>query len=179
MMGIFGASFACPIPNQLKKINNLQTKGILGAKDQRTVTSKARPRLLLQGAVQSYVQRVPDKLQVTKKAVLHVFPAALPQSIRLSCLCPRCQLSGLDVPFHAAPTSTHTPTVVTPCSSTRRSMVSQPVKTFFAITLYGTANSHFTSVVWKASTNSNALFLIAAAHNLLCLKLGKEIGPQN
>jgi hypothetical protein len=69
----------------------------------------------------SYVQRVPDKLQVTKKAVLHVFPAALPQSLRLSCLCPRRQLSGLDVPFHAAPTSTHTPTVVTPCSSTRRS----------------------------------------------------------
>ncbi|PWZ17047.1 Casein kinase 1 [Zea mays] len=40
------------IPNQLKKINNLQTDGILGAKDQHTVTSKARPRLLLQGAVQ-------------------------------------------------------------------------------------------------------------------------------
>jgi hypothetical protein len=55
----------------------------------------------------SYVQRVPDKLQVTKKAVLHVFPAALPQSLRLSCICPRRQLSGLDVPFHAAPTSTH------------------------------------------------------------------------
>jgi hypothetical protein len=31
-----------------------RTDGILGAKDQRTVTSKARPRLLLQGAVQRY-----------------------------------------------------------------------------------------------------------------------------
>jgi hypothetical protein len=31
-----------------------RTDGILGAKDQRTVTSKERPRLLLQGAVQRY-----------------------------------------------------------------------------------------------------------------------------
>ncbi|ONM06812.1 Dicarboxylate transporter 1 chloroplastic, partial [Zea mays] len=54
--------------------------------------------------------------------------------------------------------------------------VSIHVKTFFAITLYGTANSHFTSVVRKASANSNALFLTAGAQNLLCLKLGEEIG---
>ncbi|KAL5681165.1 hypothetical protein ACJX0J_007550, partial [Zea mays] len=97
-------------PHRLTKLKEHLTQridGILGAKDQRTVTSKSRPRLLLQGDVHNYVQRVPDKLQVTKKAVLHVFPAALPQSLRLSCLCPRRQLSGLDVPFHAAPTSTH------------------------------------------------------------------------
>jgi hypothetical protein len=31
-----------------------RTDGILGAKDQRTVTSKARPRLLLQGVVQRF-----------------------------------------------------------------------------------------------------------------------------
>ncbi|KAL5683143.1 hypothetical protein ACJX0J_009528, partial [Zea mays] len=151
----------------LKNMINNHLRTSPQQKDQRTVTSKARPRLLQQGAVQRYC---------TKKAVLPVFLAALPQSLWLSCLCPRRQLFGLDVPFHAAPTSTHTPTVVTPYSSACRSMVSQLVKTFFAITLYGTANSHFTSVVRKASANSNALFLTAGAQNLLCLKLGEEIG---
>uniref|UniRef100_A0A804Q787 non-specific serine/threonine protein kinase n=1 Tax=Zea mays TaxID=4577 RepID=A0A804Q787_MAIZE len=53
---------------------------------------------------------------------------------------------------------------------------STTLKTFFAITLHGTANSHFSSVVWKASANSNALFLTAGVQNLLCLKLGEDIG---
>uniref|UniRef100_A0A804LXN2 Uncharacterized protein n=1 Tax=Zea mays TaxID=4577 RepID=A0A804LXN2_MAIZE len=35
-----------------------RTDGILGAKDQRTVTSKARPRLLLQGDVQSLLRYI-------------------------------------------------------------------------------------------------------------------------
>jgi hypothetical protein len=62
--------------------------------------------------------------------------------------------------------------------------------TFYKCCLEGTVLQYFaldwnlflssvyvpTTLLVQASTNSNALFLIAAAHNLLCLKLGKEIG---